>query len=421
MQGYCPTRANQAPLNGPRVGPQIVWSVTPFPITTPEDFLPAEIVVDPSGRAYVAIEASPMNLDGSGMLFAVDPDGTVGWSAPANAASLVLASDGNLWLMGDLPDAPTMPTNPVCLSDAGFDGPTCLAGLTALSSAGAVVEHLVLVIPAMSPSVNSVVSYNSFAPASDGSIFLEGVSPIGSEGGVGHASRDGTMLWQWPPPSQNEGFLLVAPLVVGPDDDAVVSGSGELFHLDAAGNQIWQDGVGVQTAAVDARGETVALTTSGGPTGDGLALVTIDPVGDVTQRPVSFGATANVFQLALAGDGTNVMLLANEATAPGLTKSHVEITAVDGSGTTRWTTPLDVDLDYDPATLTTHYGLFVDAAGTVVVTAGAITGIDLSTGAILWTVQAPNAHSCLRPAALGAGGAILASQCDGTVFLARDP
>ena len=166
----------------------------------------------------------------------------------------------------------------------------------------------------------------------------------------------------------------------------------------------------------------MALTTSGGATSDGLALVTIDPAGDVTQYPLSFGATtANVFQLALAGDGTTLVLLANEATAPGLTKSHVEISAVDSSGTTRWTTPLDVSLEYDPAALTTHYGLFVDGAGTVVVTAGAVTGIDLSTGAILWTVQAPNPHACLRPAVLGAGGAILASQCDGTVFLARDP
>jgi outer membrane protein assembly factor BamB len=229
------------------------------------------------------------------------------------------------------------------------------------------------------------------------------------------------MLWQWPSPSQDEGVQVVPPLIVGSNDDAVVTGSGELYHFDAAGNQIWEEGSGIQTAAVDARGNVVALTTSGG-TGDALALLTIDPAGDIAQQTVPFGATtANVFQLALAGDGTTVILLANEATAPGLTKSHVEITAVDVSGATRWTTPLDVTLPYDPATLTTHYGVFVDGSGTVVVTAGAVTGIDLATGAVLWTVQAPNAHACLRPAVLGAGGAILASQCDGTVFLARDP
>ena len=218
-----------------------------------------------------------------------------------------------------------------------------------------------------------------------------------------------------------------------PAVNALLNGPSRIT-LDSAGNIYLTDNGNNVVRAISTQGiiRTVAGNGQYGFSGDGgqataasladpLGLA-IDPAGDIAQQTVPFGATtANVFQLALAGDGTTVILLANEATAPGLTKSHVEITAVDVSGATRWTTPLDVTLPYDPATLTTHYGVFVDGSGTVVVTAGAVTGIDLATGAVLWTVQAPNAHACLRPAVLGAGGAILASQCDGTVFLARDP
>jgi hypothetical protein len=80
-----------------------------------------------------------------------------------------------------------------------------------------------------------------------------------------------------------------------------------------------------------------------------------------------------------------------------------------------------VTLPYDPANLETHYGVFVDAAGTVVVTAGSVMGLDLGSGSVLWTLEPASTNSCLRPAVLGTGGAIVATQCDGTVFLARDP
>jgi hypothetical protein len=80
-----------------------------------------------------------------------------------------------------------------------------------------------------------------------------------------------------------------------------------------------------------------------------------------------------------------------------------------------------VTLPYDPADLTTHYGLFVDASGTVIVTAGGVMGLDFATGSVEWTLQPARPQSCLRPAVLGAGGAIIATQCDGTVMLARDP
>src|SRR5271170_7656850 len=47
-RGFCTTRANQADANAPHA-PVIAWSVTPFPIVSPEDYLPAETVVDAAG------------------------------------------------------------------------------------------------------------------------------------------------------------------------------------------------------------------------------------------------------------------------------------------------------------------------------------------------------------------------------------
>jgi hypothetical protein len=115
------------------------------------------------------------------------------------------------------------------------------------------------------------------------------------------------------------------------------------------------------------------------------------------------------------------VLVADEVTSPGLTKSHVVITAVDVAAGVRWSTAFDVTLPFDPAELSAHYGVFVDSVGTVVVTAGHIAGLDLATGSVQWSLDPPKAQVCLRPAVLGAGGSLIATQCDGTVFLARDP
>ena len=406
MQGYCPTQANQASGLAP-ASPQVAWSVVPFAVDPLENFLPAAIVVDPSGRAYVAIDASPLNpTGGPNQIFAVDPDGSVAWTSSFGApvAGLSLGSDGTLWLVEQPPSQ----------GDGGIGAAGTVMGL---SPDGATVTSLPLPELSSDGFVFSV-GYDALALASDGSFFLEATPQDYSTGAIAHVTTAGAYLWQWPNATVNESVELVPPLLVGSDDGVVASNSGELLRFDASGNQVWEEDVDAQVAAIDASGYVLAIS---GESGDALSLVRIDPVGDTVLAVPLGTAQVNASQLALAGNGTTVVLLANEVTSPGLTKATVQILAIDASGATRWTTPLDVSLNYDPATLTTHYGLFVDGAGTVVVTAGAVTGIDLATGAILWTVQAPSAHSCLRPAVLGAGGAIVASQCDGTVFLARDP
>jgi hypothetical protein len=271
----------------------------------------------------------------------------------------------------------------------------CSASLNALTRDGAPGTSIDL-----SPDAGSFYSYDAMAIGSDGTFFL------GAEGSLARVSTDGALLWRT--------FANVTPpLVLGPADDAVVSGQ----VYDAAGNQAWTL-PGGDLAAVGAQGDIVGLSSQDGQS---FELVTVAPGGAVEQDVVLQANNIDAYQLAVAGDGTAVVLLANEASAPGLTKSHVTIIAVDASGKTRWTTPLDVSLPFDPANLTTHYGVFVDGAGTVIVTAGEVLGLDLASGAVLWTLQPAEPNVCLRPAVLGTDGAILATQCDGTVFLARDP
>ena len=382
-RGYCTTRANQAAVNGPHA-PTIAWSVAPFPIVSPEDYLPAETVVDANGRAYVAINASPQAPAGTpNQMFAVNADGSVAWMTTFDAGTTIgalsLGRDGRLWFVQ---------TGMPCPSPPCSGG---LTSLTAFSPDGAPITSL----------AQTIGPFSQMAIASDGGFFV-------GQPGLTRIATDGAVLWQVY--ANFEGAL-----VVGPDDDVAVGG----LVYDASGAQL-NGGVSADITVVNAEGALVGLSVAGGPP---ASLVTFDLSGaqllDVT-LPSSL-VNIDAYQLAVAGDGTALVLLADEASAPALTKSALQIIAIDPSGKTRWTTPLDVTLPYDPADLTTHYGLFVDASGTVVVTAGTVMGLDLATGSVEWTLQPSKPQSCLRPAVLGAGGAIIATQCDGTVLLARDP
>ena len=382
-QGYCTTRANQAAFAGPRA-PTIAWSVTPFPILSPEDYLPAETVVDAAGRAYVAVAASPQNaMGGPNQITALNGDGTLAWmsSFPSPVAALSLGRDGLLWFVEEGSSGTALCPSP------------CPSSLLAVSSDGTPV-----------PSIQS--SLDLMAIASDGSFY------IGSYNALSRITPAGTTLWQT--------YASLGPsILVGPDDGVVAVGNDGVDAFDSAGVQLWGGGGG-NLAAIDALGNVVTLSVV---EGQPPSLVTLG-AGGMTLVAATLASppfTVDAYQLAVAGDGTAIVLLVDEATAPGLTKAQLQVIAVDAAGKTRWTTPLDVTLPYDPADLTTHYGVFVDAAGTVVLTAGSVMGLDLTSGAVLWTLPPAKPESCLRPVVLGAGGSLVGTQCDGTVFLARDP
>ena len=416
-RGFCPTRSNQAPFAGPQ-SPEIAWSARPFPVTDPENYLPAEIVVDAAGRSYVLVDASPINTAGGpNRLAALDANGNTVWTQSFDrpAGGLSLGRDGTLWAVEQPP-----PTNVVGTTDAGTDDGV-VVGVTA-GGALASTFDLPQAPPPPPPYSAPGIAYADLAIASDGSFFLEAIGTnLYGAGALARVSPGGAVLWQWPPPQPyGPTTQLGGPLVLTPDDGIIARGNPGVLAFESDGVQTWQSNP-AQVIAVDANGSVLALTAS--ESGGAISLVTLDANGTTT-RTVSLGSpqvTIDASQLAIAGDGTDLVLLADEVSTPTETKTHVTVTAIDPSGSTRWTATLDVALPYDPAALSTHYGLFVDAAGTVVVTAGTVTGIDLASGTVLWTLQPPNTRSCLRPAVLGAGGAIVASQCDGTIFLARDP
>jgi outer membrane protein assembly factor BamB len=197
----------------------------------------------------------------------------------------------------------------------------------------------------------------------------------------------------------------------------VVGGDGsELYGYAADGTRAWIGGL-LRDFGVDADGNVVGLSATLGDSN--ASVTTLDSLGNEIRAVPLPAQTYNATGLALAADGTQVALLANEIASPGLTKSHLVVTAIDAAGAVRWSTSLDETLNYDPADLTTHYGIFVDLAGTVVVTAGNVTALDLASGTVEWTLPPANPRQCLRPVVLGANGSLVGTQCDGTVFLAR--
>ncbi|MGH7295663.1 MAG: PQQ-binding-like beta-propeller repeat protein [Polyangiaceae bacterium] len=392
-RAYCPTRAGQAPFRGPR-GPRVAWSKKPFTIDDAESFFPAQTVVDPTGRAYVMVDASPINQQGGpNRLTAVESDGTIAWtrSFPQPQSGLTLGKDGTLWLTG--PD------------------------LIGLSADGTTVVDVPIGAPADGGFGLTPAPYGDLAIGADGTLYLASGYAFDNAGAIERITRSGAVLWQY---SWSNADPLVSAFLLTPADAVIDVSGGNLSKLDPAGNVAWQSFVSGGVSACDSTGDVYVLEGTGRAN---PSLQVVDGAG-ATVRSVSLGLpqmTVDASQLAVAGDGTAVVLVADEITSPGQTKSHVVVMAVDTALGPRWTTAFDVTLPFDPAELSAHYGVFVDAAGTVVVTAGHVAGLDLSSGSIVWTLDAPEPQSCLRPAVLGAGGSIVATQCDGTVFLGRDP
>jgi hypothetical protein len=392
-RGYCPTRANQAPFAGPR-SPKVAWTAKPFAITDPESFFPAQVVVDASGRSYVLVDASPINYAGGpNRLSAVEAEGTVAWtqSFPQPVSSPSLGVDGELVLLG--------------------------TDILVLSRDGTVSRDLPLGVVVDSGLPQTPTVYPDLALGSDGSFFVALAGSLPDASSLERVTQLGEVVWQYP---WQQGDPLASPFVLTPTDAVVDLSTGELLELGADGDTLWQAGVGSSQGASDPQGNVYIVDV---PTGTNPVLQVVGAAGS-SVRTLSLGltnVTVDASQLAVAGDGTAVVLVANEVTSPGNTQSHVVVTAISASGGVRWSTPFDVTLPFDPAERNAHYGVFVDAQGTVVVTAGNVQGLDLATGAVEWTLDAPVVQSCLRPVVLGPGGSLVGTQCDGTVFLARDP
>jgi outer membrane protein assembly factor BamB len=411
MRGYCPTRANQATVAGPRA-PKVAWTARPVPIDDPSGFRPAEIVVDDTGHVFAAITASPLNPSGPNVVVALDPGGHEAWrsSYDGAVAGLALGADGTLWMV----------------QQAAADGGTGEASIVGVSRDGRTTAQYV--VAAGDAGFNPFpMPYDSMAIGTDGSFFVGASAGGYTPGALAHVSPQGGVDWLGPRTSTGVYGGVVGPVMLAPDDTIVSAGSLEISAYEpGAGDLVWHTGYpqggsgGLSgVAAIDVHGSIVTLLQNG----DALSLETLDQAG-ATARTVplpTVEVTLDACHVAVGYDGSVVVMLADEAPAPGATKAHATIVSVDPQGHPRWTTTLDSALPYDPAATSAHYGLFVDAAGTVVVTAGSVTALDGATGSTLWTVTPPTSSACVRPAVLGAGASIVVSQCDGTIVLARDP
>jgi hypothetical protein len=392
-RGYCPTRANQAPFVGPR-SPKIVWTAKPFAVNDPESFFPAQVVVDASGRSYVLVNASPINYAGGpNRLSAVEADGTVAWTQtfPQPVSSPSLDVNGELVVLG--------------------------TDILVLARDGTVSRDLPLGFAVDSGLPQGPTVYPDLALGADGSFFVALAGSLPDANSLERVTPLGQVVWQYP---WQQSDPLASPFVLTPADDVVDFSTGELLELGAGGGTLWQAGVSSSQGVSDPQGNVYVFEAPGGTN---PALQVVGAAGN-SVRTVSLGLktmTVDASELAVAGDGTAVVLVADEITSPGNTSSHVVVTAISASGGVRWSTPFDVTLPFDPAERNAHYGVFVDAQGTVVVTAGNVQGLDLATGAVEWTLESPVVQSCLRAVVLGAGGSLVGTQCDGTVFLARDP
>jgi hypothetical protein len=419
MKGYCPTRSGLTPVAAPH-SPHVAWSTSLVPQANPENFLPAELVVDRSGRAYVAVDSSPNNPSGPYEIDALDPDGSLAWRVPFAGVvnSLALAADGTLWAISNVGQ------------DAGpYENVEVGAALMGLSRDGSMkAQYLVSVPPDPTPPTFDASLlpgqpfffslFTSMAIGSDASFFLFG------GGGHARAIADGTTVWGVDVAGivANPQNDTNPPIMLTPNDDVVAGG----VEFDPKGNPIYDDAEAPFPTAYGAsilapNGDLLALQNDG--TGN-LAVLRLSPSGivDATFQLGSPTVTFDASQLAIAGDGTVLVLLANEIPTPGNTRVELQVVAINPSFEgLRWTAMSNFSPAYTPSSPQDHYGIFVDPNGTVVVSAGVVEGLDLGTGDTLWQVAPPNPSSCMEPAVLGAGGSILAAQCDGSVFLASDP
>jgi outer membrane protein assembly factor BamB len=95
-----------------------------------------------------------------------------------------------------------------------------------------------------------------------------------------------------------------------------------------------------------------------------------------------------------------------------LVATNTGVSAIDESGTTLWTQNLEVD----------DFASIGENGVAVVKGEFQITGLNVTTGAILWTLVPPHAGQCISSGtlALTSDGTVMALQCDGTLFAAAD-
>jgi outer membrane protein assembly factor BamB len=429
MLGYCPTRAGLTNGAAPHA-PAVAWSLALFPYPDPADVLPAQIVVDDEGRIYVAESSSPLApAPGRYEIDAVDPDGSLVWRVPFESpvSNLALAADGTLWALGQVN------------ADSGVENDAYANGvLYGLTRDGAKKATYNVTLPPHPkracngggppcPEEGPVNPFSAMAIGADSSFFVfsqAAVARVLPSGAVGWGTRieygydDSLPGTLWLTPNDDilttDGLYAATGRHLSTDCDAGLGESCDAGLASVLGSRDL-------LTAITPDGEIFLLTLDDQ---SNLSLEHVAISGEVLAHfePGSSNETS-ASQLAIGADGTVLALLANEFPAPGQTMIHFTVIAVAPAlEHPRWTATFDSPLQYTPFAPPNLFGLFVDPSGTVVVSGGdVIQAFDLATGATVWQLAPAHPMSCMEPAVLGAEGAVVAAQCDGSIFLARDP
>jgi hypothetical protein len=331
----------------------------------------AWMAIAADGTIYVAIDSEP--------LYALDPDGTVRWSAPLTCSGPpAIGGDGTVYV-GDTISrlhaidaqgterwhygaamAPPFAMGP---PSVGADGTIYIAfGRDDLVSMAMMGANLVALAPDGSPRWSGPAFYQPSFPtvAPDGDVYAAGVTgqPKGNSGIdlVEALSMTGAVRWSV---TSQAGYI--QPVTVGPDQSVIGVGS------DSAGLQV------------------NALGPDGGP-----------------RWGATIGIELGVPQMPAVDSSGTVYVTASPAAGPA------KLSAVASGGTPLW----QVELPGGPA----FAPPIVDGAGVVYVATQADVIAVSPGGSILWSTTVATQATSL---AIGADGTLYAGTTQGSVFAWR--
>ncbi len=389
MTGYCSTRDGRARgIAAPR-SPHVIWTTQiPYDDDISSIDRATTIVTDDASHAYVG---SFVTIGGTAPVFnKVDTKtGAIEFPAPAaeskNGLALLLTSAREVEVFNADPSmsvASFQPTSPV---------------------------------PDVDPEPIAFDPINLLDPVigSDGGLYFVYATAEGNDSGVSiHVSRsaqDGVLAWtsldliSLGPAPQSPAIDNAYPVGIAleSDDQVVValsvdtgSATTVMVGLDPkSGTVRWTSSFSGQASPPVI---AIGIVAAGGDHVVTSTLHFLDRTGTLT-------FTANVVDAArLLGVTTDdKFLLATSDT----------VSKLDEQGNTAWIQNVQAD---DAATIASNGIVIVKNAVQIV-------GLDLSTGAILWKLVPPSSQ-CISSGtlALTSDGAVMALQCDGTLFAAAD-
>ncbi len=416
MLGNCSTRDGRSRVVGPKA-PHVTWKKK---VPAPDASMGTSLTVvgaDASGSIYMLGGVlQPYGQDLYSLTKVDGATGDFGWSTlfPTNPAAAGGSAPALFLLASSVIDA----IGPPAVAELSLDALDPATGRLAESLLGSGP------IEAGTPGVRG---FNNLATlpviGADGSFYLAYTNNVGPQIYYPVVSRiraDGAFVWtsrtDYPMGLAEPAGAAPATLALGRDDAVIVAQTlydgfaapvTALTELDpATGSVRWTTSLAGSSngnPAVAPDGSIAVVT-------EGEVEQTLDvrePMGALRfRRDVAPAEDAPVTLFAIGLDGTFVL-------------GGGSLLAVSGAGDAMWTaTTRDGGVDRNdggsdlgvPAS--DLVGATLDESGTVVATyLDSIVGLDLATGATLWTLDPPEPVTCIASSTLTSSGGLVATEC----------